>query len=120
MAKSRAELMQYAQREYAEVEGVRLQSLTELELSDLRAIWGKRYAKDKDIDMVMRRELLVRTIVDDSGERIFANSETDVLAGWRSQVTETLHEAARKLCGLDVSESVAEAEKKSGTATAIA
>lgn len=120
MAKTRAELMQYANREFTEVDGVRLQSLTELELSDLKVVWGKRYEKSKDIDLVMRRELLVRTIVDEGGNRIFTDVDIDVLATWRSPVTERLYQAARKLCGMDEESGAVEAEKKSEPTTAIA
>lgn len=120
MAKSRAELLKYAQREYVEVHGTRLQSLTELELSDLRVLWGRRYEKSKDLDLVMRRELLVRVIVDDEGQRCFTDDEVTLLAEWRSTVTEALYQAARKLCGMDVTDGVDEAEKKSEATTAIA
>lgn len=113
MAKSREELMQYASREYREVDGVRLQSLTELELSELRALWGERYSQSRDIDLIMRRELLVASIVDADGELIFDEDETDLLASWKGSVTERLYRAARDLNAMDDEDEVDEQEKKS-------
>lgn len=117
MAKSREELMQYAKRDHREVDGVRLQSLTELELSDLRTLWGERYNKTKDLDLVMRRELLVASIVDDNGEPIFDEDEANMLADWKGSVTERLYRAARELNGMDEDE-VDDQEKKSEPASA--
>ena len=79
MAKTREELMQYAQREYRVVDGARLQTLTELELVSLRSRWGERYNKTKDVDLVMRRELVVACLVDDDGHRL---SPTTKLTCW--------------------------------------
>lgn len=114
MAKTRADLLAMAQRTYVEVDGVRLQSLTELERSSLDSIWGERYSKTKSVDMVMRRELLVVCMVDDAGVRLFADNETALLGGMDSKVIGKLYDAARKLTGMDSdSDEVAKNEKKS-------
>lgn len=118
MAKTRAELLQMAQRSYADVDGVRLQSLTELERSSLDSIWGERYNKTKSIDMVMRRELLVLCIVDDQGTRLFADNEVALLGSMDSKIISKLYEAARKLTGMDDDGEVAKNEKKSDVTTA--
>lgn len=117
MAKTREELMQYAQREYRVVDGARLQTLTELELVSLRSRWGERYNKTKDVDLVMRRELVVACLVDDDGHRLFSDDEVNLLADWNGSAVERLYDAARELCGLDRSE-VDEVEKKSEPTTA--
>lgn len=115
MVKSRAELLQYAERSYEVVDGVRLQSLTELELCDLRMKWGKRYEESKTIDMVMRREVLVASIVDADGERIFQDGEESLLANWKGSITNKLYRAARALSGLDDETSEDEAKKSETT-----
>jgi hypothetical protein len=119
MAKSREELMQYASREYREVDGVRLRSLTELEMSELRTLWGERYNRTKELDLAMRRELLVASIVDDQGELIFEEDEADLLTDWRSKATERLYRAARDMNGMDEDE-VDDLEKKSEPTSASA
>ena len=115
MAKSRAELLQFAKRDHVEVDGVRLQSLTELEISELETLWGKRYRETEDIDLVMRRELLVRCIVDDAGHRLFDDTEVDLLGQWPSRVVVKLYASCRDLCGMNDSraKAVDDAEKKS-------
>lgn len=120
MAKSRQDLEKFACREYDEVNGVRLQSLTEMELSMLRSSWGERFNKNKDNAMNvanMRVDLLAASIVDDDGVRIFSDDEASVLFGWKSSITEKLYNAARVLSGLDADDEVDEAEKKSEETT---
>lgn len=116
MAKTRAELLKFAQRNYKEVREVRLQSLSELELSELRTRWGLRYNETKQMDLVMRRELLVACIVDDEGNRIFNDDEVGLLADWNGAVTELLYEECRVLCGLD-EEAEVDATVKNSEAT---
>lgn len=117
MAKSRAELLKLAERDYVEKDGVRLQSLSELELSELRTRWGTRYNAHKKLDLVMRRELLVACIVDDNGDRIFSDDEIELLGGWNGSVTERLYEECRKVCGLDLDDEVEETVKNSEATT---
>jgi hypothetical protein len=120
MAKSRQDLEKFACREYDEVNGVRLQSLTEMELSMLRSSWGERFNKNKDNAMNvanMRVDLLAASIVDDDGVRIFSDGEASLLFGWKSSITEKLYNAARVLSGLDADDEVDEAEKKSEETT---
>lgn len=116
MAKSRKELMAYASRKHVDVDGVRLQSLSELEKAKLDALWGERYNATKQVDMVMRRELVVACIVDDDGNRLFLDSEVDLLGEWDAGIIGQLYEACRKLCGFDDREDLEEAAKKSDRA----
>lgn len=101
MAKTKAELLATAGRRYTEVEGVRLQSLDELECSTLEARWVNRYEKNDEADLTMRRELLCICIVDDEGERLFKSNEVDQLAGLDSALIRKLYVAAREHCGMD-------------------
>lgn len=100
--KSRAEILKLAQREYVEIDGIRLQSLTELELEELQGIWTDRYSESEKLDLQTRRELLVRCIVDENGDRIFKDDEIDLLSSIPGKVTMRLHKKARELSGLDV------------------
>lgn len=113
MAKTREELLADAERDYAEVDGVRLQSLTELERSALESLWTERYSKSKTVDMVMRRELLVRSIVDDAGKRMFADSEVALLGAFKPRLVAKLYAEARVLSGFDDGAEVDKQEKKS-------
>lgn len=110
MAKTRAELQQYATRQYVEEDGVRLQSLTELEMSSLRTLWGQRYEKTKTTDLRMRRELLVACIVDDEGNRLFDDDEADLLAEWSHIAVDRLY---NKAMSVQADPEVEEAEKNS-------
>jgi hypothetical protein len=118
--KSREEILALSKRRYGTYEGIRFQSLTEGELSTLRGVWAGRYAgRGEDVsapfDLTSRRELLVVAIVDESGKRIFANDEADLLADLDSEVTEALHAAISAHCGIDRDEkAVDKIEKKSG------
>lgn len=117
MAKSRDELLKYAKRRYIEVDGVRIQSLTELELSELRTRWAIRYEKSKEIDLVMRRETIAAVIVDDSGSRMFSESEVHIIAEWDGAITERIYRAAREHCGFNDADEVNTQEKKSEPTT---
>jgi hypothetical protein len=105
LAKSRQELLKLAARKYQEVDGVRLQSLTELERSNLQSSWGERFDNDDDdafdrsAMFAMRRELLVACIVDDNGDRIFQMEEADLIGQWDAAFVAKLHDAAHILCG---------------------
>ena len=102
MALSKQDILkQFASRRYDEVQGIRLQSLTELELSKLESLWAQRYHDTKQMNPVMRRELLCLCIVDDEGNRIFSNDEVDALAELDGGVTSQLYSTCRVLCGLD-------------------
>lgn len=100
--KTRAEILKLAEREYAEVEGFRIQSLTELEIEELQGLWSERYGETKKLDLQTRRELLVRVIVDENGDRIFKDDEIGLLAGIRGKVLMKVHAKARELSGFDL------------------
>lgn len=108
--------MASAKRDYIEVDGVRLQSLTELEKSNLDALWGERYGKNDEVDMVMRRELVVVSLVDDEGNRLFKDDEVDVLGDFKASDIAKWYRAARKHSGFDLSD--VEAQEKKSDATA--
>lgn len=92
---------QSAQRKYSEVDGYRLQSLTEGEKVSLEALWNRQYQKIKDVPPTHRRALLVRSIVDDAGARVFEDNEVAMLEDWDAQTVSKLYEVARILSGFD-------------------
>jgi len=99
-------------RRYDVVSDIRIQSLTEVELSTLRGIWASRYGESKVIDLTSRRELFVMTVVDDAGARLFANEDVDALGELDGVVVEEVYEAAAKHVGLRAAEEVDKLEKK--------
>jgi len=114
MAKTREELMRMAKRTYQTVNEVRLQSLSELEVSNLRAIWAQRF-NDEGYSLRSRQELLAMCIVDDDGKRLFGSTQADLddIGSLDAKVTAPLYEACVKLCGLDAdNDEVDKAEKK--------
>lgn len=114
MAKTREDLLALAKRRYVEVDGFRLQSLTELELSNLQSLWTERYSKSKTIDMRMRRELIAVCLVDDEGKRLFQNDEVSLLGEIDASVVNHLYSEARKHNRMDEgSDEVESYEKKS-------
>ena len=125
MALTRDQLLKKAQRRYTEYEGVRLQSLTELEVSVLRGIWAKRYSgmdeQHPDVELLAKgpRELLAMTIVDENGERMFSSDQEDLelIGSMDPEFFRPLHEAARVHVGFDDKE-VDRNEGKSEEATA--
>lgn len=124
MALSRAELLKKAVRRYTEVDGVRMQSLTELELSTLRGVWGKRFAGKEEMDMGLyalgQRELLAMVMVDDNGERLFKSTKDDLdtIGELPPEVFNSLANGAAKHVGLVTDQEVDRNEGKSETATA--
>lgn len=110
--KTRAEILASTKRRYTEVDGVRIQSLTEIELSTLRGIWASRYDKDKPLDLTSRRELFVMTVVDENGNREFTNEDVELLGEVDGSVVERVYEAAAKHVGLRDEDEVAKLEKK--------
>lgn len=106
MSASKAELLATKGRKYAQCQlltlQVRLQSLTERE----RAAY-ERLSFDEDgvwqVDCIegRRRELLVRCIVNDEGQRLFADNEADQLAELDGGDMDLLFDAARELCGFN-------------------
>jgi hypothetical protein len=113
VAKNREEILALAKRRFVEVDGIRLQNLTEYEQSKLEARWASRYEETKELDLTMRRELLAVCIVDDEGTRIFKSNEVDALKDIDAAVTKKLYEACRVHCGMDEAKVVAKLEKKS-------
>ena len=115
MAKSKAEILALAKREYMEVDGFRLQSLTDLELSDLRFAWGQRADKNQSSFSLIRAELVGYSLVDDEGKRIFSDEEFSEISQLPSAVVTPLYEACRELNGMDLDdeEDIEEQAKKS-------
>ena len=127
MAFTRAELLAKAARRYAEHEGVRFQSLTELELTALRGIWAKRVQgmDEKTFDMsvlsLQDREILSRTLVDSEGVRLFGDemADLDAIGAMDNVLFESLSNFARQHVGLTkLSQEVDRNEGKSEEATA--
>jgi hypothetical protein len=106
---NREQLLAKAKRRYVECEGVRMQSLTELELSNLRGLWAKRYSdmEKGQFDPVAMakapRELLACVLVNDDGSRMFTSSQEDLdaIGGLDPEFFGKLHDAARSHVGLD-------------------
>lgn len=113
MAKTRDELLAACKRRYTEVDGVRLQSINELERSELQAgnyvktRDGYEFSNEKHATHAAR--LLSICVVDDQGQRILSAIEASELD---ASLSTSLNEAARKHCGLDKDE-VAREEKNS-------
>lgn len=127
MALTRKELLAKAQRRYAEHEGVRFQSLTELELTALRSVWSKRIQGmdeknfDSSVFALNARELLQQTMVDETGEKLFKSTteDLDAIGSLDSELFASLHEFARKHTGIDRDNAeVDRNEGKSDAATA--
>ena len=113
MAKSRDEILKLCKRRYIEVDGVRLQSISELERSELQAGNYRRTKDGLELDpekfATQSARLLALCVVDDEGQRILSNVEAGELD---ASLSATLNEAARRHCGLDKDE-VAREEKNS-------
>lgn len=113
MAKTRADLLALAQRRYTEVDGWRLQSLTELERSSLQSLWSERYEKTKKIQFSrMRSELLIQTLVDDAGCQILTAEDVTAFAAADPVAIDQLYYASREHSGFDEAKKD-ELEKKS-------
>jgi hypothetical protein len=115
LAKSKAEILSQCKRRYIEVDGVRLQSLTEWEMSNLRSRWHSRMNKQDDsVLALMTVDLLAVCIVDEEGNRLFSDKEAGELKSLDSKFAQRLNEACRIHCGLDDDGSeVDDLEKKS-------
>jgi hypothetical protein len=119
--KTREEILALSKRRYGSFEGIRFQSLTEAELSTLRGIWAGRFGGREEnstapVDLTSRAELLAATIVDESGNRMFANDEVDLISTIDSLVSEPLHKAIEQHCGLTAKDDkVDKLEKKSAS-----
>lgn len=102
MAKNKEQILSMTNRRYDEVDGIRIQSLNELELSTLESLWAKRF-QDEGMSLKMRAELLAMCIVDENGNRVFATSEDDISAiqSMDSKVSAPLYRACRVHVGLD-------------------
>ena len=111
-------LEKFSKRRYAEHEGIRLQSLTELEQSKLDAMWGMRWSETKTLDPVMRRELLALCIVDQDGKRCFSNEDVEVLGDMDGGICTELYEKCRELCNMDGKVDSGKVAKKSEETTA--
>ncbi len=114
MAKTRADLLREASRQYQEVEGYRLQTLTELELSVLESVWIKRYRDEKEklkangqadaepaSDERMMPELVAASLVDDDGVKLISMDEIGLIETMQPWLLRTLYYAARELNKLD-------------------
>ena len=113
---TREQILAKTARRYTVHEGMRIQNLTELELSTLRGIWASRYGEDikGPVDLTSRRELLVMCIVDGDGKRIFTNDDVEALGEVDALFSEPAYEAAATHVGLrHVSKEVDKNEKKS-------
>jgi hypothetical protein len=118
---TKAELFAKAKRRYTEVDGVRIQSLTELEKINVRGLWSKRakelpkddkVAESEHVDR-MNAELLVLTLVDESGNRLFADNEISEVQTLDSVMFDTLADAAYEHCFPRKGKPVEANEKKS-------
>lgn len=114
MAKSREDLLKATERRYADFQGYRFQSLNDLEWSSWES--GKfNYDKAK-VDTAwmkeQRRRLLVKVLVDDSGARLFADSEFTLLAGLDAGLVGDLYDFAMEHCGFTDSEKEVDDERK--------
>ncbi len=117
MARTKADILAQCKRRYTEVDGVRLQSLTEWELSVLRTRWHSRMKNEQEGTLaLMTLELLALCMVDDDGERLFSDKEVGDLKSLDSKFAQKLNEACRVHCGLDddAESEVGDLEKKSG------
>lgn len=114
MAKNKAEILALTKRRFTEVDGVRLQSLSELELSSLESRWAQKFREGNGVlHPAMRAELLVATIVDEDGKRVFADNEVSQLSELDGGVAKKLYMKAREHCGMDEDEDSEKLEKKS-------
>jgi hypothetical protein len=120
--KSREEILALTKRRYTEVDGICLQSLSEVEMSTLRGLWATRAGDIESADdetkhktyLQGRSELLCMTIVDGSGQRVFSNDDIAVVQQIDHDVFERLYDAAAKHTGLAAkSDEVDKLEKKS-------
>ena len=64
-----------------------------------------------------RRSLLVRVLVDDNGNRLFADGEESLLEPLDGRITAAIYDAANRHCGYDRDE-IETLVKNSGAATA--
>lgn len=124
---NRAELLAKAKRRYIEVDGVKMQSLTELELSNLRGVWAKRFNDmedgkyDPEAMAKAPRELLACVLVNEDNSRMFTASQEDLdaIGSLDPEFFSKLHDAARVHVGLDKEDpEVKRNEGKSEEATA--
>lgn len=113
MAKSKAQILAMTKRRYTEFGGVRLQSLSELELSALESRWASKFRElGGKLHPAMRAELLATVIVDDEGNRVFSDSEVDQLSALDGGLAKSLYLKAREHCGMDDDEDMEKLEKK--------
>ena len=103
--------------EWGEDSGVKVRSLTALE----RDQWDKdTYQGKTEVDLLgMKARFCTRTMVDDGGAPIFAETDADALAKKSAAVVERVFTAAAKLNGLLASD-VATIEKNSEAAPSVA
>jgi hypothetical protein len=122
--KTREEIKAMGKRRYDSVQGIRIQSLNEMEISTLQGVWGKRYSElEKDdegfsedgfnVSRQNRRELVAMSVVDEDGERVFGNDEIDEVGTLGPDLVAELNEAAEKLSGIFKADEVDSLEKKS-------
>ena len=106
---SRDQLVALCQRRYIEIEipeanlNVRLQSLSEKEKSDyetkLISKNGRGILKDRLADAT--RRLICLCVVDENGNRLFQDSDLDVIANMDSFVSSRIYEACQEHCGFN-------------------
>jgi len=122
--KTREEIKAMGKRRYDSVQGIRIQSLNELEISTLQGVWGKRFSDLNDdgdafdenafsVSRLNRRELVAMSVVDAEGERVYGNDEVEEVGELSPDLVESLYNAAEKLSGLSKADEVDKAEKKS-------
>lgn len=97
MLKSKEEILALAKRQYIVVDGCRVQSLTDLELVDLRVKWGKEDASFG----VVRADLLAASVVDAEGNRIFSEDDIPKICELPAGFVDKIYRACREINNLD-------------------
>ena len=116
---TREALLGKSARRYMEVPlpsggAVRIQSLNERERADYElSLFDKKNSYTAESS---RRKLLVRCIVDESGNRMFADNEHDLLGDIDGADAGAIYDACQKHCGYQTGE-VDKLAKKSDEAT---
>jgi hypothetical protein len=108
---TREEILAKTAREYDSINGIRVQSLTDAEVSSLRAGWSVRGEKNEEKTIAgMDRDILVLAIVDGNGVRVFKDGESALLESISGKITKPAAALARKLSGMSTEE-VSDSEK---------
>lgn len=116
--KTREEILALTKRRHIVSNGVRLQSLSEVELSTLKGLWADRYGKSEKVDLVNRRELVAVCAVDEDGNRLFTNEDVEALGAIDGQFLEAVYEDAAKHVGLRKDDSEVDKTEKKSESTA--